>query len=76
MRAGWPSAQYGCSDSQRQAGAVAVGVDALAQVVQFGAGELPVKRSGGLGSFGGEAAFSGEYGLSLTVGALFAGPPG
>ena len=29
-----------------------------------------------LGSFGGEAAFSGEYGLhNLTAGALFAGPP-
>jgi len=28
-----------------------------------------------LGSFGGEAAFSGEYGLSLTAGTLFAGPP-
>jgi uncharacterized membrane protein len=29
-----------------------------------------------LGSFGGEAAFSGEYGLhNLTSGALFAGPP-
>ena len=28
-----------------------------------------------LGSFGGEAAFSGEYGLSLTTGTLFAGPP-
>ena len=28
-----------------------------------------------LGSFGGESAFSGEYGLSLTSGTLFAGPP-
>jgi len=28
-----------------------------------------------LGSFGGEAAFGGEYGLSLTAGTLFAGPP-
>ena len=28
-----------------------------------------------LGSFGGESAFSGEYGLSLTTGTLFAGPP-
>ena len=28
-----------------------------------------------LGSFGGEAAFSGQYGLSLTAGTLFAGPP-
>jgi uncharacterized membrane protein len=34
----------------------------------FVAGESP-------GSFGGEAAFSGEYGLSLTAGTLFAGPP-
>ena len=28
-----------------------------------------------LGSFGGEAAFGGEYGLSLTAGTLFTGPP-
>jgi len=28
-----------------------------------------------LGSFGGESAFGGEYGLSLTAGTLFAGPP-
>ena len=28
-----------------------------------------------LGSFGAESAFGGEYGLSLTTGTLFAGPP-
>jgi len=28
-----------------------------------------------LGSFGAESAFGGEYGLSLTAGTLFAGPP-
>jgi hypothetical protein len=46
MRAGWPSAQYGRSGSRRNGSTAAAGVDAAAQVVELGPGELPVKWPG------------------------------